>query len=216
MQTYRSLAKASHKVLHLDSFPAYGGPRHASLTIPELLDHLLSLPHASHSFIEAQDGQPNDFEDQVQNGSLGRQYAISLYPAMLPARGKLIDTLISSGVSGYIGFRIVDGVGIGTMTDQEVDNSAASCSRRLRVKRVPSSKAHVFKSKDMSLLDKRKLMKMLTYVLSLEDVDHDAVVSGKQDMGIVSFLTTSFGLSTVMAKDIAFGIAHVTTGNGEW
>ena len=119
------------------------------------------------------------FRKEVENGSRGRQYAISLYPGLLPARGKLIDTLISSGVSGYVGFRIVDGVGlleppIAPSNDeiQEVNGS---------IKKVPSSKGQVFKDKTMSLLEKRKLMKMLMFVANLDETkaEDDPLIKGE-------------------------------------
>jgi RAB protein geranylgeranyltransferase component A len=155
-------------VLHLDPFPTYGGPRHSSLTIPELTTHLGSLPNSSSRFPASTSSDPakETFQHQVENGSLGRQYALSLYPAVLPARGKLIDTLISSGVSGYVGFRIVDGVGLFERNDA-ADGSSSSSSTG-KIKKVPSSKGQVFKDKSMSLLEKRKLMKMLMFVVNLD------------------------------------------------
>jgi RAB protein geranylgeranyltransferase component A len=101
----------------------------------------------------------------------------------LPARGKLIDTLISSGVSGYIGFRVVDGVGLlqhsmntgaGTSTSGEEQGSSG-------IKKVPSSKGQVFKDKTLSLMEKRKLMKMLMFVANLDETKaiDDALLKGE-------------------------------------
>jgi len=86
----------------------------------------------------------------------------------LPARGKLIDTLISSGVSGYVGFRIVDGVGLLQANAVDSDASSSSSKSSGKVKKVPTSKGQVFKDKTMSLLEKRKLMKMLMFVVNLD------------------------------------------------
>lgn len=101
----------------------------------------------------------------------------------MPARGKLIDTLIASGVSGYIGFRIVDGVGLlhrstntSSRTSKNVDEEVAS-----GIKKVPSSKGQVFKDKTLSLMEKRKLMKMLMFVANLDEnkaID-DALLKGE-------------------------------------
>jgi RAB protein geranylgeranyltransferase component A len=157
-------------VLHLDPFPTYGGPRHSSLTIPELTTHLGSLPNSSFHFpaSTSSDVPQETFQHQVENGSLGRQYALSLYPAVLPARGKLIDTLISSGVSGYVGFRIVDGVGLLYPNNVGDDASTSTSTSYKKIKKVPTSKGQVFKDKTMSLLEKRKLMKMLMFVVNLD------------------------------------------------
>lgn len=119
----------------------------------------------------------------MEKGNRGRQYAISLYPAILPARGKLIDTLISSGVSGYVGFRTVDGVGLleAGHDGQGDEAEAASGSESVNVRKVPSSKGQVFKDKTMSLLEKRKLMKMLMFVGNLDEskANEDPLLKGE-------------------------------------
>lgn len=101
----------------------------------------------------------------------------------MPARGKLIDTLISSGVSGYIGFRVVDGVGL---LQPSTNTGAGTSTNRggevaSDIKKVPSSKGQVFKDKTLSLMEKRKLMKMLMFVANLDEnkaVD-DALLKGE-------------------------------------
>jgi RAB protein geranylgeranyltransferase component A len=198
---HSSLAKASQKVLHLDPFPTYGGPRHSSLTIPEWTTHLDSLPDSSYDYPsssystlsndaeekagEGGDGQVEDrleetFRYQVEHKNLGRRYALSLYPAILPARGKLIDTLISSGVSGYIGFRIVDGIGLLDLETEPISSSGSEDEQAasITIKKVPSSKGQVFKDKTMSLMDKRKLMKMLMFVVNLQEDSEDSLLKG--------------------------------------
>jgi len=194
---HSSLAKASQKVLHLDPFPTYGGPRHSSLTIPELTTHLGSLPNSSYLFPSSTslDSTQETFQHRVENGSLGRQYALSLYPAVLPARGKLIDTLISSGVSGYVGFRIVDGVGLLQPNTVDVNASSSSSTPFGKVKKVPTSKGQVFKDKTMSLLEKRKLMKMLMFVVNLDQdkSTEDPALKGKYCPGSLRFIRIADG-----------------------
>jgi RAB protein geranylgeranyltransferase component A len=170
--------------LHIDPFPTYGGPRHSSLTIPELVTHLPDLENSSYEYPAGSSAAAGgSFQQDVETGSRGRQYGISLYPAILPARGKLIDTLISSGVSGYIGFRVVDGVGLlqpstntGTRTSTSGEEQVTS-----GIKKVPSSKGQVFKDKTLSLMEKRKLMKMLMFVANLDETKavDDALLKGK-------------------------------------
>lgn len=119
----------------------------------------------------------------METGSRGRQYAISLYPAILPARGKLIDTLISSGVSGYIGFRVVDGVGLLQPSTNTGTGTSTSGDEQLTsdIKKVPSSKGQVFKDKTLSLMEKRKLMKMLMFVANIDETKavDDALLKGE-------------------------------------
>jgi len=79
-----------------------------------------------------------------------RRYALTLFPSLMISRGELVSTLISSDVSKYVGFRLLDGVSV-----WNADEAA--------FKRVPGSKEDVFKDKSISLLDKRRLMKALMF-----------------------------------------------------
>jgi RAB protein geranylgeranyltransferase component A len=131
-------------VLHLDANEYYGS-RHASLTLDELVEW--SQSHGATC-------SPSTLPDSLKE--LSRRYAISLFPALLPSVGPLIDKLIQSDVGKYVTFRILSGV--------FVANSAAASTEvdgRVEFKAVPASKEAVFKDKTISLLDKRKLMKFL-------------------------------------------------------
>jgi RAB protein geranylgeranyltransferase component A len=85
----------------------------------------------------------------------------------LPSRGPLISTLISSGVSKYVSFRILDSVSIWQEQEQGGGN----------VRRVPGSKEQVFKDKEVSLMDKRRLMKFLMFAAG-EFEDSDVLKGG--------------------------------------
>lgn len=78
-----------------------------------------------------------------------RRYALTLFPSLMVSRGDLVGTLISSDVSKYVGFRLLDGVSV-----WEDDGT---------FHRVPGAKEDVFKDKSISLLDKRRLMKALMF-----------------------------------------------------
>ena len=92
-----------------------------------------------------------------------RRYALSLFPAVLPSRGSLITTLINSGVSKYVSFRLLDSV---SLYDQV----------RETVRRVPGSKEQVFKDKEINLMEKRRLMKFLMFAVG--DFENDQLLKG--------------------------------------
>ena len=73
-----------------------------------------------------------------------RQYAISLTPSIIPSLGPHIDSLIASGVARYGGFRLLERVAVW-------DRASSS------IRSVPGSKEDVFKSKELSLVQKRRL-----------------------------------------------------------
>lgn len=159
--TARSLANSGKTVLHIDPNEYYGGSQ-ASLTLDELSSW---ASERSSSSIGGPSNNPSSYMSaqrrrytQAYTSTLSpelqasrRQYAISLYPTLLPSRGTLISTLIQSGVSNYVGFRILDSVSVW----QDGEGS---------VKRVPGSKEEVFKDKSIGLVDKRRLMKFLMFV----------------------------------------------------
>lgn len=73
---------------------------------------------------------------------------------LLFARGDLVELLISSNISRYAEFRAVDR--IITCVENEI-------------KVVPCSRADVFTNKNVSVLEKRLLMKVLSNCMSSED-----------------------------------------------
>lgn len=81
---------------------------------------------------------------------------------MVPSDGKLINALVQSGVSRYGEFRLLDSLGILRMSGDV----------RSEWYQVPSTKEDIFKDKDIPLIAKRKLMKMLQFAIGeYEDSD---------------------------------------------
>jgi RAB protein geranylgeranyltransferase component A len=117
---------------------------------------------------------------------------------VLPAVGPFISSLISSGVSKYSGFRLVDTVGV-------YDASG-------RVNNVPGSKEDIFKSKEISLIEKRRLMRFLTFAAG--DFEGKPELEGKHDMPFVEFLTTVFTLSEQIASVLTYALAFCTSSHG--
>ncbi len=169
-----SLANSGKSVLHLDPNEHYGAAQ-ASLTLDELgawADALGKGEGASEgSYAVNQRRRYTDaWHTPLDPGltAARRAYALSLYPALLPSRGTLIQTLIDSGVSKYVGFRLLDGVAVW-------DGAEAQ--------RVPGSKEDVFKDKTVSLVDKRRLMRFLLFVAG--DYDSDDVLKGEGAVRLV-------------------------------
>ncbi|XP_056664951.1 rab proteins geranylgeranyltransferase component A 1 isoform X2 [Monodelphis domestica] len=87
----------------------------------------------------------------------GRRFNIDLTSKLLYSRGLLIDLLIKSNVSRYAEFKSVTRI----LGYQEGN-----------VLQVPCSRADVFNSKKLSMVEKRMLMKFLTFCLDYEQ-HHD-------------------------------------------
>lgn len=172
-----ALAKAGKSVLHLDPNEYYGGEQ-ASLTLDELVAwadarsaNSSSDSDSSSSWAATPYGSSQRAQySQLSTTGLGslasdrRRYALSLFPSLMVSRGELVSTLISSDVSKYVGFRLLDSVNV---WDDETGSA----------RRVPGSKEDVFRDKSISLPEKRKLMKALLFAGS--EFEEDELLKGK-------------------------------------
>nr|XP_055193894.1 rab proteins geranylgeranyltransferase component A 1 isoform X2 [Nyctereutes procyonoides] len=83
----------------------------------------------------------------------GRRFNIDLVSKLLYSRGLLIDLLIKSNVSRYAEFKNITRI---------------LAFREGRVEQVPYSRADVFNSKQLTMVEKRMLMKFLTFCMEYE------------------------------------------------
>ncbi|XP_014714407.1 rab proteins geranylgeranyltransferase component A 2 [Equus asinus] len=83
----------------------------------------------------------------------GRRFNIDLVSKLLYSQGLLIDLLIKSNVSRYAEFKNVTRI---------------LAFREGKVEQVPCSRADVFNSKALTMVEKRMLMKFLTFCLDYE------------------------------------------------
>ncbi|XP_055906238.1 rab proteins geranylgeranyltransferase component A [Eupeodes corollae] len=83
-----------------------------------------------------------------------RKFNIDLTPKLLFSAGKLVDLLVSSNICRYAEFRAIDR--ISTLYGGELLN-------------VPCSRTDVFNTKDLSIVEKRLLMKLLTSCMNFDD-----------------------------------------------
>jgi len=176
-----ALAKAGIKLAHVDRNEYYGADD-ASLTLDEIVQwaERKSIP----------------YEGPIPAQS--RQYSISLAPSIIPASGPLITALISSGVSRYGGFKLLERV-------------AVYHSPGL-VDKVPSTKEDIFKNKAISLLEKRRLMRFFTFAAG--DFEDKPELQGNEDSSLLEFLKSTFSLDKQASETIAYALAFCTTPSG--
>jgi len=91
---------------------------------------------------------PDWSKEEIEKHS--RRFNIDLVPRLLFARGEMVELLISSNISRYTEFKAVTRVL--TMLNGSLEQ-------------VPSSRADVFNTKHISVVEKRILMKFLTWCL---------------------------------------------------
>jgi Rab proteins geranylgeranyltransferase component A len=167
----------------------YYGAGQASLTADEL--------------VEWTDKQKNSsiYTNITRIGDLpaqSRQYALSLAPAFIPSLGPLITSLIGSGVARYGGYKLLE--------------STAVYAEDGSVRIVPGSKEDVFKSKDMSLVDKRRLMRFLMFAAG--DFENSADIVRQEQMQFFTFLRDKYSLPEKIVKAITYALAFRTSPQG--
>ncbi|XP_054852758.1 rab proteins geranylgeranyltransferase component A 1 isoform X2 [Eublepharis macularius] len=103
----------------------------------------------------------------------GRRFNIDLISKLLYSRGLLIDLLIKSNVSRYAEFKNVTRI---------------LAFREGRVEQVPCSRADVFNSKQLTMVEKRMLMRFLTFCLDYEA--HPDEYQAQKDCKFSDYLKT--------------------------
>ncbi|NXO88994.1 RAE1 geranylgeranyltransferase, partial [Certhia brachydactyla] len=103
----------------------------------------------------------------------GRRFNIDLVSKLLYSRGLLIDLLIKSNVSRYAEFK---------------NATRVLAFRQGQVEQVPCSRADVFNSRQLTMVEKRMLMKFLTFCLDYEQ--HPEEYQDYENSTFAQFLQT--------------------------
>uniref|UniRef100_H3CQ88 Rab proteins geranylgeranyltransferase component A n=1 Tax=Tetraodon nigroviridis TaxID=99883 RepID=H3CQ88_TETNG len=114
---------------------------------------------------EADQSQPQPAKKKISYAQLvkeGRRFNIDLVSKLMYSRGSLVDLLIKSNVSRYAEFKNV---------------SRILTYRQGRVEPVPCSRADVFASRQLSVVEKRKLMRFLTSCM--EETEEQKAYDGR-------------------------------------
>ncbi|CAH7685048.1 GDP dissociation inhibitor-domain-containing protein [Phakopsora pachyrhizi] len=138
---------ASATVLQVDPNTRYG-QSWTALQLDQLQSIGPSLPNSSLEIFD--DIQDADY--QIQSKKTSSEYALTLQPALVPARGGFIDLIVSSNVAPYLSFQLLNQF----ILAQEGDEEFLA---------LPGSKHDLFKLQGLSLMDKRLLMRFFQSVI---------------------------------------------------
>ncbi|XP_052026883.1 rab proteins geranylgeranyltransferase component A 1 [Apodemus sylvaticus] len=116
-----------------------------------------SIEESSENLPKVQDNSETPKKNRITYSQIikeGRRFNIDLVSKLLYSRGLLIDLLIKSNVSRYAEFKNITRI---------------LAFREGTVEQVPCSRADVFNSKQLTMVEKRMLMKFLTFCMEYED-----------------------------------------------
>jgi RAB protein geranylgeranyltransferase component A len=99
--------------------------------------------------------------------SIARYFTIDLFPCAVFARGAVTDALVDSGVASYLEFKCLDRC---FFADAGTERAAVE----YRLLKVPASKADVFDSAELGLLEKRALFRFLQFAFDQLHAEADA------------------------------------------
>lgn len=211
-----ALSRAGYSVLHIDQEEHYGGPW-SSLTLSELLEWFRNA-----ALLESQ-GKQNvsmafpafDQQDQIPQSlsTIDRHFSISLSPTIVPCAGPTIDVLIRSKVASYCTFRLLQ------KTSMYIANNTDDTTTEWPLRKVPSSKEDIFKDKTLSLVDKRRLMKLLQHAVPSQDASNgkEVISAVPAEGSFYDYLLSKEGanLSPQLSSSIAYGVALCSSEKGE-
>ncbi|NXW28596.1 RAE2 geranylgeranyltransferase, partial [Phaetusa simplex] len=152
----------------------------------------LGKTEAAPSEISAQEPKKITYSQIVREG---RRFNIDLVSKLLYSRGLLIDLLIKSNVSRYAEFK---------------NATRILAFREGKVEQVPCSRADVFNSRQLTMVEKRMLMKFLTFCLDYEQ--HPDEYQDYENSTFAQFLSTQ-KLTPSLQHFILHSIAMVSETN---
>ncbi|CAO1613728.1 unnamed protein product [Jaminaea pallidilutea] len=194
-------------VLHVDPNDYYGSVN-ASLTLTQLAAWISKQADTSHDRPSSHIAFPSYQSEGSSSGvdglpaelaALDRHYSISISPSLQAGVSPSLDALIRSGVANYATFRLLQRTAL-----WDPDQGA--------LRAVPSSKEDIFKApaQELTLLDKRKVMKFLQFCAQ-EELEQDPIFaqasSVQQHLSIEEFLGSKFAIRGKLKDAVVYGIA---------
>lgn len=129
----------------------------------------------------------------LDNPSQCHKCSIDLMPKLIWNQSITIDTLIKSGVSRYLEFKTIENIYL------NIEN---------KLENVPVSKAEIFNSKSISLVEKRYLMKFITEIIENNESEQN-LIENFEDKPLIEFLIHK-QLSSKLQSFILYALALET------
>lgn len=156
-----------------------------------------------HFYSEKYDYEWSDVETKEKLLKQSRKFNIDLAPNLYFSNGKLIDILIKSDVSKYCEFKLITRI----LTFIKESNGNAY------LEQIPTCRADIFKSKNLSIIEKRLMMQFLQKCLSSDETRanetlncstfYDYLVDKKLSDKVINYLINSIAMckQTTLAQE---------------
>lgn len=183
-----ALANSGARVLHLDANGYYGGTG-ATLDIAQF-EQLLDVPSTplqpESSVFRQASPIPNGGRKLDAFGlpsDVRRHVLVDLLPRILWSAGRVVQTMTATGVGHYLDFRALDGLYV----------------QQDGLRRLPATRADVFKDRYLSMKEKRLLMRYITN--AAESSDEPSLDAHMREAGLTDCLRSFILHTVVLAED---------------
>lgn len=172
------LSVRGKKVLHLDRNAYYGGECAS-----------LNLTHLYKKFIKDEE-PPKAFFDALGSN---RDYNVDLIPKFILANGNLVKMLVSTDVTRYLEFKLVDGTYV-------VKGGSA-------IHKVPATEGEAIKTSLVGFFQKRKLLSFLKYLSKYDQADPKTYDGLDLSRATFQQLVDKFGLDSDTTEFVGHAMA---------
>ncbi|PRW45613.1 rab s geranylgeranyltransferase component A 2 [Chlorella sorokiniana] len=128
-----------------------------------------------------------------------QQYSLDLAPKVMYGAGPTIHLLLGSGAHHYLEFKLVQGSYM-----LETPPAGANPSAAAQMRSVPSSRADVFKDRQLSPLQKRSLMRFLK--AAAEALEGEGPLKDAFDEQPITALLEQQGLDRQLQQSLLYGV----------
>lgn len=172
------LSIKGYSVLVLDQNASYGGLNN-TLKLPTVHSWISDSPEHSSSAFETSSFSDKEYDVQAYSclaeteSNVLKKVHVDMMPKVLFSRGHLVEMILFCDISAYLAFQGVEDVYFVDVKDVE--------SRRLT--RTPFSKKEVFSSTDLSLVEKRQIMRLYSGIRDMLEISQ---IEEKMDLDLIS------------------------------
>ena len=155
-------------------------------------------------FLNAQSRKPSSITEGEASAKLGpaRSYTLSLSPHLLYAQSALLPKLVSSRVHTQLEFQAVGPWWLYENGIAGSDDTDAAQQGRARLQKIPSSREDLHADSNMSMRDKRGLMKFLRFAVQDSTDDEGSLDQEVKDSSLAELLSSKFSIAPSLHKPL--------------
>lgn len=192
------MSRSGKKILHVDENPYYSGSA-AAFSISEAEKWAAKVNEgkfdAAFAMASIQELEPPEGDEPTPSQRQGRQYNIVLAPEIIYSYSEFRRYLVTSQVHHQVGF-----LPVGSWWVYSPDHAKKTATGTLE--KVPNTREDLFGNSTLNFPAKRKLVKILRFILNYEDEDEKTLWQQHRTLPFCDFLSTVFKASNILSAPL--------------